>query len=248
MGAGNKLDPTAFEVADIMQTSVCPLARVMRRELKKRGIPKLKVVYSKELPAALQRTEWQTGSGKLCLCAVGGGADPCRRSHQRPDGLAGTLLRKHCIKLVRKMRSQIACKVARRSLCGIAFRKQRKEHHADITGTGTLCPPDHDAGTGRSWSGNSETQPCAGDRSRRTGQSGGVLSCRSRCGNHWHCGRRYRGAVQSPAANPTQGIPSGAEQSRFRREISPRTERTGACADVLSVYGRGTPAAGAAGL
>ena len=39
MGAGNKLDPTAFEVADIMQTSVCPLARVMRRELKKRGIP-----------------------------------------------------------------------------------------------------------------------------------------------------------------------------------------------------------------
>ena len=63
MGAGNKLDPTAFEVADIMQTSVCPLARVMRRELKKRGVPKLKVVYSKELPAALQRTEW-TEKGK----------------------------------------------------------------------------------------------------------------------------------------------------------------------------------------
>lgn len=48
MGAGNKLDPTAFEVADIYKTSVCPLARVMRRELKKRGIPSLKVVYSKE--------------------------------------------------------------------------------------------------------------------------------------------------------------------------------------------------------
>lgn len=48
MGAGNKLDPTAFEVADIYQTSVCPLARVMRRELKKRGVEKLKVVYSKE--------------------------------------------------------------------------------------------------------------------------------------------------------------------------------------------------------
>ncbi len=46
MGAGNKLDPTAFEVADIYETSVCPLARVMRRELKKRGIPKCKVVYS----------------------------------------------------------------------------------------------------------------------------------------------------------------------------------------------------------
>ena len=48
MGAGNKLDPTRFEVADIYSTSVCPLARVMRRELKKRGIKKLKVVYSKE--------------------------------------------------------------------------------------------------------------------------------------------------------------------------------------------------------
>ena len=48
MGAGNKLDPTAFEVADIYKTSVCPLAKVMRRELKKRGIKKLKVVYSKE--------------------------------------------------------------------------------------------------------------------------------------------------------------------------------------------------------
>lgn len=48
MGAGNKLDPSRFEVADIYQTSVCPLARVMRRELKKRGVKKLKVVYSKE--------------------------------------------------------------------------------------------------------------------------------------------------------------------------------------------------------
>lgn len=50
MGAGNKLDPTAFEVADISKTSVCPLARVMRRELKKRGIESVKVVYSKEEP------------------------------------------------------------------------------------------------------------------------------------------------------------------------------------------------------
>lgn len=48
MGAGNKLDATAFEVADIYKTSICPLARVMRKELKKRGIKKLKVVYSKE--------------------------------------------------------------------------------------------------------------------------------------------------------------------------------------------------------
>ena len=50
MGAGNKLDPTAFRVADIYQTRVDPLARVMRRELKKRGIRKLKVVYSEEPP------------------------------------------------------------------------------------------------------------------------------------------------------------------------------------------------------
>ena len=48
MGAGNKMNPTAFEVADLYQTSVCPLARVMRRELKKRGISQLKVVYSRE--------------------------------------------------------------------------------------------------------------------------------------------------------------------------------------------------------
>lgn len=50
MGAGNKLDPTAFKVTDIYKTSVCPLAKVMRRELKKRGVKKLKVVYSEELP------------------------------------------------------------------------------------------------------------------------------------------------------------------------------------------------------
>lgn len=50
MGAGNKLDPTRFEIADIKKTSVCPLAKVMRRELKTRGITSLKVVYSKEMP------------------------------------------------------------------------------------------------------------------------------------------------------------------------------------------------------
>ena len=53
MGAGNKLDPTRFEVADLSQTTVCPLARVMRRELKKRGILQLKVVYSRETPITL---------------------------------------------------------------------------------------------------------------------------------------------------------------------------------------------------
>lgn len=52
MGAGNKLDPTRFEVADIYETSVCPLARVMRRELRARGVESLKVVYSREAPLA----------------------------------------------------------------------------------------------------------------------------------------------------------------------------------------------------
>ena len=52
MGTGNKLDPTKLEVTDIYKTSICPLARVMRRELKKRKIPALKVVYSTEKPIA----------------------------------------------------------------------------------------------------------------------------------------------------------------------------------------------------
>ncbi len=53
MGAGNKMDPTAMEIADISETSVCPLARIMRKELRKRGIDTLKVVYSKEPPIAV---------------------------------------------------------------------------------------------------------------------------------------------------------------------------------------------------
>ena len=64
MGAGNKLDATAFEVADIFKTSVCPLAKVMRRELKKRGIDHLKVVYSKEQPLTPEESEETKGSGK----------------------------------------------------------------------------------------------------------------------------------------------------------------------------------------
>ncbi len=54
MGAGNKLDATAFRVADIYNTKVCPLAKVMRRELKKRGVKSLKVVYSEEIPVSQQ--------------------------------------------------------------------------------------------------------------------------------------------------------------------------------------------------
>lgn len=57
MGTGNKLDATKFEVADIYQTSVCPLAKVMRKELRTRGIKELKVVYSKEEPIKLKEIE-----------------------------------------------------------------------------------------------------------------------------------------------------------------------------------------------
>lgn len=100
MGAGNKLDPTAFEVADIYKTSVCPLAKVMRRELKKRGIRKLKVVYSKEKaltpidvrPTAAGHLYLSAGkcknlytetsdSGKYSLCPVCCRPDHCRRGY-----------------------------------------------------------------------------------------------------------------------------------------------------------------------
>lgn len=59
MGTGNKLDPTRFEVADIYSTKVCPLAKVMRKELKARGIEKLKVVYSKEEPIPIDEESFQ---------------------------------------------------------------------------------------------------------------------------------------------------------------------------------------------
>ena len=61
MGAGNKMNPEKFEVADIYETSVCPLAKVMRQELKKRGINKLKVVYSKEAPIKTNVKDEKTG-------------------------------------------------------------------------------------------------------------------------------------------------------------------------------------------
>ena len=65
MGAGNKLDPSRFEVADIYSTSVCPLAKVMRKELRVRGIESLKVVYSKEVPLTpLSPIETEAGSSR----------------------------------------------------------------------------------------------------------------------------------------------------------------------------------------
>ncbi|MCD8333713.1 MAG: tRNA threonylcarbamoyladenosine dehydratase [Clostridiales bacterium] len=65
MGAGNKMDASAFRVADIYETSVCPLARVMRRELKKRGVERLKVVYSTE-PAITPMASAADGSNGIC--------------------------------------------------------------------------------------------------------------------------------------------------------------------------------------
>lgn len=70
MGAGNKLDPTAFEVADIYETSVCPLARVMRYEMRKRKIPKLKVVYSKEKPIR-PLEDMSISCRNHCICPPG---------------------------------------------------------------------------------------------------------------------------------------------------------------------------------
>ena len=70
MGAGNKLNPAGFEVADIYQTSVCPLAKVMRRELKKRGVKKLKVVYSEELPLS-PLSDLENSCRTDCICPPG---------------------------------------------------------------------------------------------------------------------------------------------------------------------------------
>ena len=67
LGAGNKLDPSAFEVADLAKTSVCPLARVMRRELGKRGVKHLKVVYSKEQPLTPAEDE-EISCKYHCVC------------------------------------------------------------------------------------------------------------------------------------------------------------------------------------
>lgn len=70
MGTGNKLDPTRFEVTDIYQTSICPLAKVMRKELRTRGIEKLKVVYSKEEPIKTNETE-NSSCKTECVCPPG---------------------------------------------------------------------------------------------------------------------------------------------------------------------------------
>lgn len=86
MGAGNKMDPTAFEVADIYKTSVCPLAKVMRRELKKRGIKHLKVVYSKE-QALTPMDDMAISCKSNCICPPGT-ARKCTQRRQVPGSNA----------------------------------------------------------------------------------------------------------------------------------------------------------------
>ena len=86
MGAGNKLDPTAFRVADIYSTSVCPLARVMRYELKKRGVKSLKVVYSKEKPLVPIETN-EISCKSHCICPPGT-VRKCTAKNQVPGSSA----------------------------------------------------------------------------------------------------------------------------------------------------------------
>ena len=86
MGAGNKLDPTAFQVADIYQTSVCPLARVMRKELKKRGIRHLKVVYSQE-PPMTPLDDLSSSCHTNCICPPDA-ARTCVQRRQIPGSTA----------------------------------------------------------------------------------------------------------------------------------------------------------------
>lgn len=86
MGAGNKLDPTRFEVTDIYKTSVCPLAKVMRKELRARGVTALKVVYSQEPP--LQPVETTDNSCSAhCICPKGT-TRSCTIRHQIPGSIS----------------------------------------------------------------------------------------------------------------------------------------------------------------
>ena len=110
MGAGNKMDATAFEVADIYETSVCPLARVMRHELKKRGIKKLKVVYSKEKPLT-PLDDMSISCRQHCICPPGT-ARKCTQRRQVPGSnafvpaVAGLILAGEVVKDLSGWRAQ----------------------------------------------------------------------------------------------------------------------------------------------
>lgn len=86
MGAGNKLDASAFQVADIYKTKMCPLAKVMRRELKKRGVKKLKVVYSEEKPTK-PIEDMAISCRTHCICPPGA-AHKCTERRDIPGSVA----------------------------------------------------------------------------------------------------------------------------------------------------------------
>ena len=81
MGAGNKMDPTKFKISDIYDTKICPLAKVMRRELKRRGVKDLKVLYSEEVPLKPRIGEVVTCK-EGCVCV--GGSKKCLAKRQIP--------------------------------------------------------------------------------------------------------------------------------------------------------------------
>lgn len=86
MGAGNKMDPTKFQVADIYKTTMCPLAKVMRRELKKRGVKKLKVVYSTE-KSIRPKEDMSISCRTNCICPPGA-AHKCTERRDIPGSIA----------------------------------------------------------------------------------------------------------------------------------------------------------------
>jgi len=110
MGAGNKLDPTAFEVADIYETSICPLAKAMRKELRKRNIESLKVVYSKE-PAITPIEDMSISCRTNCICPPGT-ARKCTQRRQVPGSnafvpaVAGLIIAGEVIKDLTGVRSK----------------------------------------------------------------------------------------------------------------------------------------------
>ena len=85
MGTVNKLDPTMFQVSDVYKTKVCPLAKVMRYELKRRGVKKLKVLYSEEIPTK-PKTEDVVTCKTGCVCT--GGTKKCAAKRQIPGSIA----------------------------------------------------------------------------------------------------------------------------------------------------------------
>jgi tRNA A37 threonylcarbamoyladenosine dehydratase len=86
MGAGNKLDPTKFQVADVYKTTMCPLAKVMRRECKKRGIKKLKVIYSTE-KSKRPIEDMSISCRTHCICPPGA-QHKCTERRDIPGSLA----------------------------------------------------------------------------------------------------------------------------------------------------------------